>query len=58
MSSIANWTVPSADAGATAVDRALVQVLSEIDQTARATFGSITVATLLGMVERAARSRG
>lgn len=47
----------SADAGATAVDRALVQVLSEIDQTARATFGSITVATLLGMVERAARAR-
>jgi Rrf2 family protein len=39
--------------GATAVDRALGQVLSEIDQTARATFGSITVATLLMMVGRA-----
>lgn len=47
----------SADPGATAVDRALVQVLSEIDQTARATFGSITVATLLGMIERAGRVR-
>lgn len=43
----------AAAAGATPVDRALGQVLSEIDQTARATFGSITVATLLKMVERA-----
>jgi len=30
-------------------------VLAEIDQIAQATFGSITVATMLGMVERAAR---
>jgi Rrf2 family protein len=43
----------AAAAGTTPVDRALGQVLSEIDQTARATFGSITVATLLKMVERA-----
>lgn len=40
---------------ATPVDRALAQVLSEIDQTALATFGSITVATMLKMVERAER---
>jgi Rrf2 family protein len=38
----------------TPVDRALGQVLAEIDQIAQATFGSITVATMLGMVERAA----
>lgn len=36
----------------TPVDRALGQVLSEIDQTAIATFGSITVATMLSMVAR------
>jgi hypothetical protein len=36
------------------VDRALGQVLAEIDQIAQATFGSITVATMLGMVDRAA----
>lgn len=36
----------------TPVDRALGQVLSEIDQTAVATFGSITVATMLAMVAR------
>jgi Rrf2 family protein len=47
----------AAAVGATAVDRALGQVLSEIDQTARATFGSITVATLLKMVERARTAR-
>ena len=45
---------PAAQA-ATPVDRALGQVLAEIDQIAQATFGSITVATMLGMVERAAR---
>ena len=39
--------------GSNAVDRALGQVLSEIDQVAVATFGSITVATMLKMVERA-----
>jgi Rrf2 family protein len=43
----------AAAASAMPVDRALGRVLSEIDQTARATFGSITVATLLKMVERA-----
>ena len=37
---------------ATPADRALGEVLTEIDQTARATFGSITVATLLKRVER------
>ena len=42
---------------ATAVDRALGQVLAEIDQTTLATFGSITVATMLGMIERAERGR-
>lgn len=36
----------------TPVDHALGLVLSEIDQTAIATFGSITVATMLAMVAR------
>jgi Rrf2 family protein len=35
------------------VDRALGQVLEEIDQTAVATFGSITIDTMLKMVQRA-----
>ncbi len=39
----------------TPVDLALGQVLAEIDQIAQATFGSITVATMLGIVERAAQ---
>ncbi len=39
----------------TPVDAALRQVLAEIDQTARATLGSITIATMLRMIERAAR---
>jgi Rrf2 family protein len=39
--------------GVTAADRALGQVLTEIDQTTVATLGSITVATMLKMVERA-----
>lgn len=34
------------------VDRALVAVLSEIDEMARATFGSITLSTMLGLIER------
>jgi hypothetical protein len=34
------------------VDRALSDVLAEIDQTALATFGSITVATMLKLVEQ------
>lgn len=45
---------PSHGHGTTPVDRALGQVLSEIDQTALATFGSISVATMLKMVEQAA----
>ena len=44
---------PAAAEHASAVDRALGQVLSEIDEIARATFGSITVATMLKIVERA-----
>jgi Rrf2 family protein len=39
--------------GAAAAERALAQVLAEVDQTTIATFGSITVATMLKMVERA-----
>lgn len=46
---------PAATEGATSVDRALGRVLAEIDQIAQATLGSITVATMLGMVEREAR---
>ena len=42
---------------ATAADRALGQVLAEIDQTTLATFGSITVATMLGMIDRAEQGR-
>jgi Rrf2 family protein len=38
--------------GTTPVDRALSDVLAEIDQTALATFGSITVATMLKLVEQ------
>jgi Rrf2 family protein len=41
-----------AGVGATPVDRALNRVLGEVDQIARATFSSVTVATLLAMVER------
>ncbi|MBL8325393.1 MAG: Rrf2 family transcriptional regulator [Rubrivivax sp.] len=42
-------------ASASAVDRALGQVLEEIDQTAIATFGSITVDTMLKMVRTQGR---
>ena len=45
---------PSADGGAAPAERALAQVLAEIDQTVEATFGSITVATMLKMVQQAA----
>lgn len=34
------------------VERALETVLSEIDENARATFGSITIATMLRLIER------
>ncbi len=37
---------------ATPVERALDTVLSEIDENAKATFGSITLATMLRMIER------
>jgi Rrf2 family protein len=46
---------PSAAAPSNAVDRALGKVLSEIDETARATFGSITVATMRMMIDKAGR---
>jgi len=38
----------------TAVERALETVLGEIDENARATFGSITIATMLRLIERQA----
>lgn len=41
----------------TPVHQALAGVLSEIDQIAQATFGSVTIATMLKMVERAAAAR-
>ena len=41
-----------AGAAATPVERALDTVLAEIDENAKATFGSITVATMLGLIER------
>jgi Rrf2 family protein len=47
----------AAGTAATAVDRALGQVLSEIDQITLATFGSITVSTMLKMVEGFDRAR-
>jgi Rrf2 family protein len=40
------------DGGAAPVERALAAVLSEIDELAKATFGSITLATMLRIVER------
>mgnify|MGYP000275836250 CR=1 FL=1 len=40
----------SSGAPTNAVDRALGTVLAEIDEIARATFGSITVATMLKMI--------
>jgi Rrf2 family transcriptional regulator, nitric oxide-sensitive transcriptional repressor len=45
-------------AGATAEDRALREVLSEIDDIARATLGSITIATMRKLVDRRANGRG
>jgi Rrf2 family protein len=44
---------PSADVAAAPAERALAQVLAEIDQTTEATFGSITLATMLKMVQAA-----
>jgi Rrf2 family protein len=40
------------------VDQALQAVLSEVDETMIATFGSITVSTMLTMVRRAAQDAG
>ena len=40
------------DAAATPVDQALGAVLAEIDQIARSTFSSITIATMLRLVQR------
>ncbi len=40
----------------TPVDRALGAVLSEIDEIAKATFGSITLATMLRLIERQQRN--
>ncbi len=42
--------------GETPVGRALGAVMHEIDQTARATFASITLATMLALIERQQRS--
>ncbi|HSN31333.1 MAG TPA: Rrf2 family transcriptional regulator [Ideonella sp.] len=44
----ANAAAPAA----TPVERGLDAVLSEIDENAKATFGSITLATMLGLIER------
>jgi len=40
------------DSSATAVDQALDAVLSEVDQIAKATFSSITLATMLQLIAR------
>ncbi len=46
-------TPPAAERdGQTPVDRALGAVLAEIDENAKATFSSITLATMLGLIER------
>ena len=42
----------SSGASSTPVERALDTVLAEIDENARATFGSITIATMLRLIER------
>lgn len=44
---------PHSDDEATPADRAIGQILSEIDQIARATFSSITIATMLKLVQKA-----
>lgn len=45
-------TAAAEPAAATPVDRALEAVLSEIDQIAQATFNSITLATMLRLVDK------
>ena len=42
----------STDAASTPIERALDTVLGEIDDHAKATFGSITLATMLQLIER------
>jgi Rrf2 family protein len=42
----------AANAGVTRVDKALGAVLAEIDENAKATFSSITLATMLRLIER------
>jgi Rrf2 family protein len=44
----------SAGASSTSVERALDTVLAEIDENARATFSSITIETMLRLIERQA----
>ncbi len=51
-------TVAETAAEDTPVVRALEQVLSEIDETAKATFRSITLATMLRLVQRQADAEG
>lgn len=46
---------PAAAGSSTPVQLALAGVLAEIDQISQATFGSVTIATMLKMVARAAR---
>jgi Rrf2 family protein len=51
--------MPPANGGAgTPVERALGAVLSEIDANAKATFSSITLATMLRLIERQGREAG
>ncbi len=51
-------TVEHAAAGATPEDQALREVLNEIDDIARATLGSITIATMRKLVDRRANGGG
>ena len=47
-----NAAVRGEDRAELAIDRAMDAVLSEIDEMARATFGSITLSTMLRLIER------
>lgn len=47
---------PREKATSTDVERAIAQVLAEIDETAKAVFKSITIATMLRLIERQNRS--
>ena len=48
---------PSEKAYSTPVERAIAQVLIEIDETAKAVFNSITIATMIGLIERQGRTQ-